>query len=49
MGAAAAESTHFCTNVPLDSVAYCLPVGAAAARRPRGGGAGRRGPRRDDC
>eukprot|EP01047_Picozoa_sp_COSAG01_P013074 COSAG01_NODE_604_length_14894_cov_24.503211_17_plen_260_part_00 len=26
MGAAAPESTHFCTNVPLDSVAYCLPV-----------------------
>jgi hypothetical protein len=22
------ESTHFCTNVPLDSVAYCLPGGA---------------------
>jgi hypothetical protein len=26
IGPAAPESTHFCTNVPLDSVAYCLPV-----------------------
>eukprot|EP01049_Picozoa_sp_SAG25_P017518 SAG25_NODE_4570_length_788_cov_38.920174_1_plen_177_part_00 len=44
MGAPPPESTHFCTNVPLDSVAYCLPVAAAAARtsvarRARGGAA----------
>jgi hypothetical protein len=26
IGPAPPESTHLCTNVPLDSVAYCLPV-----------------------
>jgi hypothetical protein len=28
IGPAAPENTHFCTYVPLDSVAYCLPVRA---------------------
>jgi hypothetical protein len=26
IGPAAPESTHFCTNVPLDFIVYCLPV-----------------------
>jgi hypothetical protein len=33
IGAPPPESTHFCTNVPLDSVAYCLLVAGAGAKR----------------
>eukprot|EP01049_Picozoa_sp_SAG25_P004159 SAG25_NODE_255_length_10943_cov_46.952047_10_plen_224_part_00 len=38
IGPAAPECTHFCTNVPLDFIVYCLPVRRrrrAARARPR--------------